>query len=181
MLISKYGGDDILEKIEMYEDVIGRDIPEKLRNFLKKYNGGDTPKTKFWCNHVSSDIKAFYGLGRVRYSYDDVKILQFEGCSYLPFGCDSFGNEIVMEMDSEEIYFKDHEAGNVRKISDTLENFIDSCESDLINSSSLKSVEERENELIKKGRASVITDALRDMWKAEIEKYSSIKQEELIL
>lgn len=45
----------------------------------------------------------------------------------------------------------------------------------------MKSVEEREKDLIAKGHGSVIAEALQDMRRAEIEKCSNLSLEEVIL
>lgn len=44
-----------------------------------------------------------------------------------------------------------------------------------------KSVEQRDQKMIDDGNATFITDELREMWRREIEKYSKIKQEEVII
>lgn len=45
----------------------------------------------------------------------------------------------------------------------------------------MKSVEERENDLIKRGRGNIITEELRNMWRAEIAKNSLLKLEEIAI
>ena len=181
MLISKFGGDEIVKKIGAYENKIGKKLPGQLHTFLEKYNGGETPDTKFSCNGTSSDVRAFYGMGSVVYSFDDVEISEYEGEAYLPIACDSFGNDLLIAMGSGEIFFKDHENDDIKKVAEDLTAFINACESRVIDVSDVKSVEEREQELIKRGRASVITETLKDMWRSEIEKYASLKQEEVAL
>lgn len=181
MLISKFGTENISEKIEIYEDRANIKLPEQLRNFIEKYNGGETPNTKFNSNGISSDVKAFYGLGKVKYSFDSVKIIEDNGNRYLPFALDSFGNELVIDITSGAILFMDHEKGELQRLADDFKSFVDICDSSPINPSSIKSIEEREQDLIKNGHGSIITDALRDMWKTEIDKYTSIKQEKVNL
>lgn len=179
MLISKFGGENIDDKIEILEDVMENNMPEQLQIFLKKYNGGETPNTKFSCNGVSSDVKGFYGVGEVKYSYDDIKALGYKGDVYLPVAFDSFGNEILISLETGIIFFRNHENGGIKKLAVDLREFIKHCESTEINLAARKSVEEREIELIKRGRGNIVTDALREMWKAEINKYASINQEEV--
>ena len=67
------------------------------------------------------------------------------------------------------------------KIANSLKEFFNGCMSQAINRSAIKSVEERERDLIARGRGEIITDALRDMWRAEINKYCSLSQEEVII
>lgn len=181
MLIVKFGAIDVQEKLEAYEDIIGRKIPSLLRKFLEKYNGGETPNTQFTIGNIASDIRAFYGLGKVKYSFDKIKLIKNGGGDYLPFACDSFGNELVIDMLSGAICFLDHEKNCITHVADDFKAFIDVCESKVINPASKKSVEEREADLIKKGRGNIITEALKNMWREEIEKYSSIIQEEVVI
>jgi hypothetical protein len=59
MLISKFSNSDVEENINDFESRYSFKFSEQYRNFLKKYNGGDTPDTKFKINKVSSDLKGF--------------------------------------------------------------------------------------------------------------------------
>ena len=70
MLISKFGAADIKEMLEAYEDIIGEKLPDQIRRFIEKYNGGETPNTHLKCVDLSSDLKALYFLGKVKYSFD---------------------------------------------------------------------------------------------------------------
>jgi hypothetical protein len=176
LLISKFDTTDINEKLEEYEDYIGQRLPEQLRKFIEKYNGGETQNTTFKSGNVSSDLKVFYGVGPVKASLDRVKPLEADGIRYLPFASDSFGNEIVMDLSSGAVSFWNHEEGGISRIADDLNGFIAICESSGINPKSLRSVEEREADLIKNGRGNIITDDLRNLWRAEIDKYSLLKQ-----
>lgn len=180
MLISKFGGKDIKVKIKSLERRIGSKIPAQLREFLINYNGGQTPNTHFFSNQISSDIKGFLGLGAVKYSYDNVEILDFQNELYLPIAVDSFGNDILIKLDSGKIYFKNHENMVLKEIAVDLKQFVKNCESEGIDPDALKSVEEREKDLIKKGYGEIITPELRKMWEAEIAKYSEMGQEEVV-
>ena len=181
MLISKFSGDGITEQIEAYGDLNDVKFPEQLRTFLEQYNGGETPKTSFSCAGVSSDLRAFYGMGRVKYSYDSVKPISQNGKQYLPIALDSFGNEIVISVEEGQIYFWDHENGSITWIAAALRDFFQACRSEKINPAARKTIQEREQDLIKRGKGSVITDALRAMWQAEIDKYGTLNQEEVRL
>lgn len=180
MLISKFGtiSKDIISE---FEDVIGVSFPEQYRIFIEKYNGGETPNTCFNINGISSDLKGFYGLGKVKYTLDSIRAEEIKGICYLPIAIDSFGNDILIDLNEGEIFFRNHENGNIKKIESNLKGFINKCESKAINKASIKSVEEREKDLIARGRGSIITDALRDMWRVEINKYGAISQEEVVL
>lgn len=179
MLISKFGGQDIIKKVEVLEKKIGKEIPSQLYDFLIKYNGGQTINTHFSDNQISTDIKGFLGLGAVKYSYDDAEVLNIQDEEYLPIAMSSFGDDIMINLESGKIFFKNHENAMLEEIAEDLRNFIENCKSKGINPDSLKSVEEREQDLIKRGYGNVITPELREMWKSEIDKYSPMKEEEV--
>ena len=84
MLISKFSANNVETKIKEFETAKGIKIPEQLKMFLLKYNGGETPETSFSCGEESSDVAAFYGMGNVKYSYDSIEILE-RGKSNLNF------------------------------------------------------------------------------------------------
>lgn len=180
MLISKFGTIS-KDSIAEYEDVKGIKLPEQYRHFIEIYNGGETPNTSFILNGVSSDLKGLYGIGKVKFSLDNVHAEEMQGRYYLPIGMDSFGNDILIELSDGTIAFRDHEKGRCSKIAASLKEFFDGCKSKVINKSAIKTVEERERELIERGRGGIITEALRDMWRVEINKYGTLSQEEVVL
>ncbi len=178
MDISKFGINDFDIQIQDYCSERKINIPDSYKSFLKKYNGGLTINTKFEINGIKSDIKAFYGLGDVKYSLNKVDIIEDDKTKYIPVACDSFGNMIVLSLLDDTIYFANHEKSNsVISLNCNLKEFINKCISGGIKPESLKSVEEREADLIARGRGGIITEQLRDLWREEIEKYSSIELE----
>ena len=180
MLISKFGTIS-KELISEYEDTNGIKFPKQYEYFIEMYNGGETPNTNFCLNGISSDLKGLYGIGNVKYPLETVNIEKVKGVCYLPIGMDSFGNDIMIDLYDGTIFFKNHENMQYTKIACSLKEFVDKCCSKEINKSTIKSVKERENDLRAHGRGEIITDSLRNMWRAEINKYSSISQEEIIL
>ena len=60
MLISKFSNCDIEEKVLELEKRYKITLPAQYKKFLYKYNGGDTPKTKFKEGRVSSDLRGFF-------------------------------------------------------------------------------------------------------------------------
>ena len=84
-----------------------------------------------------------------------------------------------MELGSGHVFFYDHETGSVKHLAQCFREFIDACKSEVIHPASRKSVQEREADMIRRGRQSVITDALRKMWQDEYDKYSAIELEEV--
>ena len=139
MLISKFKSTDIIEKLEEYEDVLGTSIPSQFRAFLQKYNGGETPQTVYKCGKASFDIKALYGLGDVKYSLDNTTPIDRDGIRYLPIGCDTFGNEIVLDLTTGNICFLNHENGTVIRIEDDFKLFVSKCKSEGIGKRLLQS------------------------------------------
>lgn len=167
--------------IEIYEGRNELKLPDQYKTFLIKYNGGETPNTSFDTGDEASDLKGFYGLGDNKYSLDKVALKASEGENYLPIALDSFGNDILINIKMGSIYFHNHENGKMIKITEDFGDFINICKSEPVKKSAVKSIEEREKDLIKKGRGSVITDALREMWRQEIKKYSTLELEEVVL
>ena len=45
----------------------------------------------------------------------------------------------------------------------------------------MRTPEEREAEMIAEGKATNITDGLREIWKQEYEKYKDMKREEVVI
>lgn len=185
MLISKFSNGNVNDQIASIEKEYTIVLPSQYRAFLCKYNGGYTPKTTFKVGKISSDIRGFYGLGDVELSLRTTELREWLNAKVLPIACDSFGNEIVIALsgdDNGKIYFCDHEKGNKPDhIAEDLKSFFSCCESEKISDVSIRSVEEREAALIAAGRGDIITDALRQMWQAEIDKYTNMVREEVII
>lgn len=186
MFISKFlNCDDIEEKIVDMEKRYEILLPTQYKIFMYKYNGGYTPKTKFKVGKISSDVRGFFGIGDVKLSFDTIELEEWLEKNVFPIACDSFGNYIVVGLcndDSGRVYFCDHEKGNKPEyITENLKDFVRCCKSEKISESSRRSIKEREDALIAKGRGNIITDELRKMWQAEIDKYGSMIQEEVLV
>lgn len=183
MLISKYLTDntDMEKEISAFEAQYHLELPEAYRKFMLKYNGGDTPDTKFRFGKISSDIRAFLGIGDVTYSMPDSSGLkEWIGKKCLPIAVDSFGNYVVIGLEKGEIFFSDHERDyKCTKLTDSLEDFILCCKSKKIGK--ILSVEEREQMIRKNGFTGEISDLRLKLWREEIEEYQRYKQEKLIL
>lgn len=185
MLISKFMNSNVEEKVMNFEKRYKIILPTQYKIFLYKYNGGYTPKTKFKVGKISSDLRGFYGIGDVKLSFDEADLERWLGEDLVPIACDSFGNYILIGLGNDnegKIFFSDHEKGNkVEYVTENLMNFISFCKSEKISESSKRSIKEREEALIAKGRGNIITDDLRKIWQAEIDKYGSMIQEEVII
>ena len=159
MLISKFSNCNVEEKIIDIERQYEIILPTEYKNFLHKYNGGYTPKTKFKVGKISSDLRGFFGIGDVKLSLDDVALGDCLEKNIFPIACDSFGNYIMIGLsndDAGKIYFCDHEKGNKAEyITENLKKFIECCKSEMISEASRRSIKEREDALIAKGRGNI--------------------------
>ena len=188
MYIFKYRTEDIdIEKtVSEFEEKYNLTLPDSYRLFLIRYNGGDTPDTEFRINREDSDVRAFYGIGNVTYSFDkihDLELLLKKG--YLPIANDSFGNYIAIGISTDEtgqIFFLDHEKQyRAKKLTDTFKMFIQKCKTNKNIELRTRSIEERERTMIEAGTEAFITDALRKEWAEEIEKYSGKALEHVVV
>lgn len=185
MLISKFLNGNVEEQIIDIERQYDIKLPAQYKKFLCKYNGGYTPKTKFKVGKISSDVRGFFGVGDVKLSLDDIELREWLQRNFFPVACDSFGNYIVVGLTSNEmgkVFFCDHEKGNkVECITDNIKDFFVACKSERISEASRRTIKEREDALIARGRGNIITEDLRKLWQAEIDKYSNIIQEEVFI
>lgn len=181
MLISKFSNKNVQEKVANIESKYKITLPLQYKKFLYKYNGGYTPKTKLKVGKVSTDVRSFFGVGDVKVSIDDIDLQKWIEIGVFPIATDSFGNYIVLNIKGNEfanIYFCDHEKNSKKEfIASDIKELFDVCKSEKISETSKLSIEEREAALISRGKGNNITDALREMWQAEINKYAGIIQE----
>lgn len=185
MLISKFLNCGVEEKLIDIEKQYKIILPAPYKDFLNKYNGGYTPKTKFRVGKISLDLQGFFGIGDVKLSLDRIKLEEWLEKNVFPIACDSFGNHIVIGLgndDEGKIFFCDHEKGNKAEcIAESLKDFFACCKSEKVSDASRRSIKEREEAMIARGRGNMITDELRQMWQAEIDKYGSMMQEEVFV
>lgn len=183
MLIVKNPNKDIDRLIKEYEESNGLKLPISLKNFLKKYNGGETPKTFIKTKGISSDIRVFYGLGNVSYNFSKNRCIEKGDKLLLPFAEDSFGNFWAVDVgECGKVYFINHEQENlVILVDESFTEFINKCKSEKISEASKRTPEERERILIEKGKGANISDGLREMWRTEYEKYKNFQQEEVVI
>ena len=190
MLISKFDNTNIEEHITQLEKQYKIVLPEEYKRFLLKYNGGETPDTKFRINKVSSDVRAFYGLGNADKYYnfqkliDNMNILEdYIEDDMLPIATTDYGDVITIGIGKEEngcIFFKYHDRGKKYiKLADTICEFASKCKSEKIGH--IRTIEERKASMIARGKGKYIDDILIRGWQAEIDEYAHIRQEEFEL
>lgn len=155
-------------------------LPDDYIIFLNKYNGGDTPKTTFRLNKISSDIRFFYGFTPDE-KYKDITLLFLNSDminliddGYFPIAEDSFGNYILLGLTSKTgVYFFDHETQKITKLADSFSLFVKAITSKKFQP---KSIEERISKMKDVGSTVEVTPELMKMWKSEIDKYGGRKQ-----
>lgn len=185
MLISRFPNDNIEERIIELENKFDISLPKQYRKFICQYNGGYTPNTDLKVGRASTSVRAFYGFGGVDYSFDKLNIQEWIKDKIFPVACDMFGNEIAISLDEVDygcVYFLDHEKGYMKSLVGTdFKAFVQKCKSKEINPLVRRSIEEREADLISRGRGHVINDLLRQMWQEEIDKYANMVQEKVVI
>lgn len=188
LMISRFDTVNIEEKLAEFENTYGITLPEQYRIFLRKYNGGETPETCFKIGKEDSVIRAFYGIGDVIYSFSSIEefIPNFLEKQFLPIAVDVFGNYIVIGLEKKkdgQIWFCDHEKGfKATYLTADFKEFAKKVKSKKIDVEfCTRSVEVREKNMIANGNEHLITDRLRKIWQEEIDKYSNIKQERVVI
>ena len=184
MLISKYGNGST-GLVSEFESRLGIELDEEYRAFLVNYNGGETPETHVGIRGCSTDLRCLFGINTEIDIEDYLQIPPCENKQYLPVGTDYFGNYFVIGLSDDnkgKIFFCDHEKGfAVKQIADSFKLFLGKCKSEKIDPRAKIPPEEREASMIAEGRADVISDALREIWRNEYEKYKNMVQEKVVL
>lgn len=189
MLISKFDNSNIEEHIKEFESKYNFTFPKQYREFLLKYNGGETPKSKFRINRISSDIRGFYGLGGAN-QYHHYNLFENSGRltewiedSMIPIAVNTFGDYIMIgigEDNQGKVYFYYHDRPKkYLELTDDLRTFIKKCKSEKIGH--IMTIEERKELLIENGNEENITPGWIKVWQEEIDRYKNIHQEELII
>lgn len=189
MLISKFDTTDIEEKITNLECRYKIVLPDQYRQFLCKYNGGETPETSFRLARVSSDVCGFFGLGvsdphfQLEHYFGDYEISAFASEGIFPIGKSSFGDLLFIGIQEEhlgKILFRYHDRPkSLVRLADSFPDFIVKCKSKKI-----KPCRTIEEWIAGRKAAGIMDDpplvALQE-WQKEIDRYKNIRQEELVL
>ncbi len=181
MLISKYGNGSI-SLVEEFENKFGIKLDDSYRSFLIKYNGGETPDTN-WNGKCRSDIRFFYGID-LQNECDILKALECEIAQtllekkYLPIAENSFGDCFCINLEDEKIYFSYHDREQIILIAESFAEFFSKIKSKKIGH--IRTIEERKQLLLEK-RGRKPTEVQLKGWQEEIDIYSKIHQEEVIL
>ena len=184
MNISKQGG-VTWQDVADFERSYRVDFPSDYEEFLVKYNGGRTPKTEFRVGRIDSDVRCFFGIGDVENSVHSLDLPEWLEQGVFPIAEDSFGNYIVMDIKKAPgtVYFADHEEEfRLSRLTDSFIAFINKCKSRKVNMERATCpIEEREASMIADGNGALITDGLRKLWQAEIDRYTGLVLEKVKL
>ena len=188
MLISKFESTNIEQYINEYESKKSFAFPTQYKEFLLKFNGGDTPKTKFKVNRVSSNLRGFYGLGNasdfLNYSLFDSmgRMEDFLEDEMLPIGSNSFGDYITIGIGTDnngKVYFLYHDREKKYiELTEDFKTFVGKCKSEEIGH--IRTIEERKATFIENWSEDEITQEMIGDWQSEIDKYSKMNQEKLV-
>lgn len=156
-----------------------------------KAGGDDYEQGIFTChNKYLFKLICRYGLGNADKHYnfqkliDTMNILEdYVEDEMLLIATTVFGDDIVIGIGKEEngsIFFKYHDRGKKYiNLADTLCEFASKCKSEEIGH--VRTIEERKQSMIEKGKVANITECIIKVWQAELDKYANIHQEEFEL
>ena len=174
--------DGVLDEVEKLEKHYSISLPEKYKEFLLKYNGGDTIDATFRIDKLSSDIHQFYGFSLAKY-YSNFNYLIEKGFLedfidnyYLPIAKDSFGNSILIGIDARnynKIAFYDHEKQKYISFNIDFIEFLKKIKSPVVY---IPSIEERIKEMEEIGSTIVVDDELKALWQEEIDEFAGREQ-----
>ena len=151
--------------------------------------GGETPKTNFSKGKLNTDIRRFYGFTKGNNNSDLLSAIEsglgeeliLEG--RLPIATNSFGDYFLIRVSEEkngEISFVFHDnTQSEHIIASNFREFLILCKSKEIGH--IRSIEERKQCLIDAGKGNKITQLKIDNWQKEIDKYTGLYQEEVII
>lgn len=131
--IFPYDTEGVDQAIADFEGKFTIKLPEKYKEFLIKYNGGNSLQTSFSINRKTSDIRAFYGFNKAsqynnfQYLIESGFLEEFLERGFIPIAKDSFGNSIllgVIEKNFNQLAFFDHEGQLVRPLEINFEDWV---------------------------------------------------------
>ena len=186
MLISK--NKVIKNASKILEEDLKIKLPEDYSNFLDKYNGGATYNSEVKIGRNWEDVSGFNGVGEVNenYSFESMKSMgvldDYIERGFLPLSHNMLGDYYCLSLKTEDygsIYLLYHDLlEKKKKLFSSFTEFINNIKSEEIGH--IKTMEEREKTAIENGFGDEV-EMLRPIWKEEIEYFSNLVQEEVIL
>ena len=180
--IFPYDTEGVDQAIAEFESDFEIKLPEKYKEFLLKYNGGNSLQTSFSINRKTSDIKAFYGFNKAskynnfQYLIENGFLEEFTDRGFIPIAKDSFGNSIILgvtEKNFNQIAFFDHESQIVKPLEISFEELLSKLKS---KKKKIRTIEERIADMKAVGSKKEITPGLKAIWQEEIDKYAGREQ-----
>lgn len=115
------------ESIGYIEKILGYKLPDSFKNFLSISNASNPQKDRF---HIDSDVYVLnnvlnFNQKSTENFYDAYTNLNDTINNLIPFAKDSFGNYILFNPVTMEVYLYDHETGKKALVS-IFDDFIDS-------------------------------------------------------
>ena len=174
--------DGVITEIEQLEKNYSISLPEKYKEFLLKYNGGDTIDTRFKIEKIRSDIHSFYGFSlanhfsNFNYLVEKGFLEDFIENHYLPIAKDSFGNSILIGISAStynKIGFYDHEKQTYIPFTIDFIEFLKKIKSPVVH---IPSIGERMKEMEEIGSPVVVDDELKALWQEEIDEFAGREQ-----
>ena len=181
MLISKFANK--LINVDGLRELTGLELPDQYVQFLRKYNGGETPDTN-WTGKCKTDVRGFYGYNIENKNWDIEEKLTYIAVNELfkarklPVATNCSGDLFCIDCTDGSIRFVYHDNPTEVKVADDFKSFIAGCKSKKIGP--IRTIEERTQSLLENfGRKP--TEFQLCAWQAEIDKYGNMVQEEVIL
>ena len=180
--IFPYDTEGVEQAIADFEDKFTIKFPEEYKEFLIKYNGGNTLQTSFKIKKESQDIRAFYGFENADYEYNFQYLIDHDFLSdyievdYLPIAEDSFGNYILLGIAKQNynlIAFFDHEKQKIIPFHLSFKEFIATIKSKVCK---IKSIDERIQKMKEVNSPVIVDDELIAIWQEEIDRYAGREQ-----
>ena len=183
MLISKFNENNDNFDMDIFKKIVDFELPEKYLCFMSKYNGGETPDTN-WGGKGKIDVRVFFGYNideknwDLKYLLSDTSIQELIEQKKFPIAENCFGDTFCIDSTDGSIWLIYHDESRNKKIADDFESFIQCCKSKKLGH--IRTIEERRQLLLEK-RGREPTEAQLKGWQEEIDIYSKMKQEEVII
>lgn len=183
LLLSPFDPAETEALVPAFERQLKAELPEQYRTFLRKYNGGETPNTRFRIGEVASDLRALYGLGAAapRYHFDQLGKSRILRQGMLLIGENAWGDHIALKLSGEGaggVYFLYHDRTprTFLPLTEDFAGFLARCESNPLH---VRTLEERRASLRAQGREP--TPEIEELWEQEIRRLSGLHPEPVVL
>lgn len=126
--ITETFGKTLSNEVSKFEKIINGKLPDYYKNFILKNNGGRPVPNIFSTlnGEYETDIQFFFGFGAGVYNLRNNHLnFQIELTkNFIAIAIDSIGSLILLNIDSGEVYYFDHEIEEIFLISNSFKEFI---------------------------------------------------------